>query len=242
MKKISIVLGAALVLGSSSMVYAAKNESAGSGLTQAGQGMQASAAPAGTGAKLNASPSGVQVQNQVQTQNKGEESHLKVSTQEQTNLEGSPSGMGGSADNSARSAMAAQKMSVVAEKVEELISSTGLKGGIGDQVRVIAQEQKQAQTQIKVQLSKVESRQGLMKSLIGPDYKALKTMRQQLEQNHVKIQQLQQLKLELTNEADKTMLQETIQALIDQNTNLSETSSMEVKSGSMLGWLFRLFA
>jgi len=232
MKKISVVLGAALVLGSSSLAYAAKNESTGTGMGQPAQGVHSTTVPVGTGAKPTASPFGVQVQNQVQTQNKGEESQLKVSTQEQTSLE----------SGSSRSAMADQKMSAVAEKVQELIATTDLKGSIGDQVKVIAQEQKQAQSQIKVQLSMLESRQGLMKSIIGPDYKALKTMRQQLEKNQVKIQQLQQLKLELTNEADKTMLQETIQALIDQNTNLAETSSIEEKSGSMLGWLFKFFA
>jgi hypothetical protein len=55
-----------------------------------------------------------------------------------------------------------------------------MKGGIGDQVREIATQQKMAQEQVKSNLDQVENRKGFMKFLIGPDYKALKSMEDQV--------------------------------------------------------------
>jgi FtsZ-interacting cell division protein ZipA len=141
-----------------------------------------------------------------------------------------------------RSESAKENMSEVAQKVEELLTMQTAQGGIGEQVRQITQEQKQAQGETETELGKVENRQGFLKFLFGPDYKALKSMKQQSEQNQVRIERLMQLQTQLVNQADSTQLQETIQALMDQNIALQERITLEEKSVSALGWLVRLFS
>ncbi|MFH1280237.1 MAG: hypothetical protein ABII08_01325 [Candidatus Beckwithbacteria bacterium] len=206
MNKLSIFIVTVAILSFGSVVYAAKNE---------------------TGAQ-------VQNQNQVKTQNAGEDSQLQVNTQEQES-QGMPKG------ESPRSETAKENMSVVAQKIEELLTTKTTEGGIGEQVKQIAQEQTQAQDQIQTELAKVDSRGGLLKSLIGPNYQALKNMQKQREQNQLRIQQLEQMKNQLINLGEITMVQETIQALTEQDTALQDRIALEEQTGSLLGWLFKLF-
>lgn len=186
---------------------------------------------------LPASPIGTQIQNQNQvgTQNMGEESNLRVSISEQ---EGTKSGNGVGLEN--KNPNAVEHMSIVAQKVQELLQIR-TKGGIGDQVREIAREQNQAQDQIQVHLGEVEAKGNLVKFLFGPDYKAIKNLKQLLEQNQLRIQSLQQLMTQVTNEADETSVQETIEALTLENTSLQEVISAQEEIKSLFGWLAKLF-
>jgi len=131
-------------------------------------------------------------------------------------------------------------MGTVAAQVQDLLK-VRTTGGIGEQVRQIAQEQTQAQDQIQTELGKVEGRGGFLKSLIGPDYQALKNMQKAMEQNQLRIGQLEQLQNQLANQSDIVMVQETIQALTEQNTALQDRVNLEERVGSMFGWLFKLF-
>ena len=207
MNKLSIFIVIVAVLSFGPVVYAAKNEK--------------------TGVQ-------VQNQNQVKTQNAGEDSQLQVNTQEQES-QGMPKG------ESPRSETAKENMSVVAQKIEELLTTKTTEGGIGEQVKQIAQEQTEAQDQIQTELAKVDSRGGLLKSLIGPNYQALKNMQKQREQNQLRIQQLEQMKNQLINLGEITMVQETIQALTEQDTALQDRIALEEQTSSLLGWLFKLF-
>ena len=184
------------------------------------------ASPSSTG-------SGVQNQNQVSTQNQGEDIHLQVSTQEQENL-GDGEGL------QTRSQVVLQNMSVVAQKVQDLLQIR-TNNGIGEQVKQIAQNQDQAQTQIQEQINKIDSRNGILKSLLGPDYGAIKNLKQQLEQNQLRIEQLTQLEEQLSNYGDQTTIKEVIQLLTEQNTSLQELINAEEQIKSLFGWLIRLF-
>ncbi|MGI6278586.1 MAG: hypothetical protein ACOYJ8_02145 [Patescibacteria group bacterium] len=178
-------------------------------------------------------PEGNQVQNQVKTQNAGEDSQLNVNTQE--NLQADE-------DSQGRSDIARQNMSSVAQKVEELLENEGAQGGIGQQVKTIAQQQKQAQGEIGNQLEKLESRQGLMKRLFGADQKAIKNLKQQIEQNQQRIRELQELQNQVINQAEEAQVQELVQALVSQNTALEEQVQTEEKITGVLGWLLKLFS
>jgi hypothetical protein len=207
MKKISVMVATIILASLGSSVYAVKNSDAGSQNTTTSQVQQQIIA--------SPSPAGYQVQNQVKTQNQGEESQLQVNTQEQ--------------------------MGTVAAQVQDLLK-VRTTGGVGEQVRQIAQEQNEAQNQIQKELGNVEGRKGFLKSLIGPDYQALKNMQKQMEQNQLRIQQLEQLQNQLANQSDIAMIQETIQALTEQNITLQDRVNLEERSGGMFGWLFKLFA
>lgn len=228
MKKILSIVSFFALLFVAAPVLAVNNGTGAQGSTgtqtqlQVQQQLQVSPSPIG---------SQVQNQNQVKTQNEGEDSEIKTNTQEQENLD----------EESSRSETAIQNMSNVATKVEELLATKTLQGGIGQQVRVIAQEQKTSQEEIQMELGKVDSRGGLLKSIIGPDFKALKNMQKQMEQNQLRIQQLTQLQNQLTNQGDITQVKEMILALTDQNIALQDRISIEEGSSSLFGWLFKLF-
>lgn len=186
-------------------------------------------------------PTGAMVENknEVKTQNQGEDSQLKTATQENENESRSNVA---SKSMSPRSDIAKEHMNVVAQMVESLLMTKSMRGGIGDQVREIAQEQKSAQEEIMSGLSKVDSRHALLKSLIGPDYAALKSMQKTMEQNQMRIEKLQELQNQLTNKGEITMVEETIRALTEQNMALQDRVQLEEKTGSMFGWLFQYLA
>lgn len=185
-----------------------------------------------------ASPIGTQVknQNQVSTRNMGEETNLQVSTSEE---EGSKSG--GGVGLTSKNANAVEHMSIVAKTVQELLQIR-TSGGIGDQVREVARDQNQAQIQIQDQIGNIESKGSFAKSLFGPDYKGLNALQQQIEQNQLRIQKLQTLMTQLTNQSDKTTIQAVIQAMTDQNTTLQDMVNVELQTKSLFGWLVKLFS
>ncbi len=245
-KSLSIFLATVILLSFATFAQAAKNDGAGSGAVTGSSGQGSSGgqqvAPVSPSKQMvTSSPSQpvVQVKNQVKTQNTGEDSQLMIETKEETNI---GTNAGTAKKESPRSEVAEEKMSDVATQVETLLTNKTMKGGIGDQVREIATAQKQAQEQVKEQLGQVESRKGLLKSLIGPDYKALKNVENQVAENQLRIEQLTKLKTQLTNQSDIAMIEVATQALTEQNTQLQETVVSESQSKSMFGWLFRLFA
>ncbi|MBN1545396.1 MAG: hypothetical protein JW902_01910 [Syntrophaceae bacterium] len=190
----------------------------------------------------------VQSQNQVQTQNQGEEQQLQVTTQEQVSMQEGQDGEDESQTQSqtgsvsTRSETSRERMSAVARTVEELLTSQEAKGGIGEQISAVAREQRRIQGQIEEELDKLEARKGWVRKLFGPNYKAIKSLKQQMEQNRLRIQQLTQLKNQVVNQADETQLQEAIQALVEQNTALEEQTQAEEQVGSIFGWLARLLS
>jgi len=141
-----------------------------------------------------------------------------------------------------RSETAREHMSIVARKVEELLTLRTTKGGIGEQVRQIAQEQNQSQAETQTQLNNIASKSGVLKKLFGPDYRAIRNLNRVIEQNQLRIQQLEQLANQVENQADKTKIQETIQILIAQNTALQDLVNAEENAGSLFGWLVKLFS
>lgn len=192
----------------------------------------------------------VQNQNQVQTQNQGEAQQLQVQTQEQqgTGTEtGTETGKGtnsnsGNADIQGGKKNLTQVRSSVAQQVQTLLGTQSAAGGMGDQVRQWARTQQQSETKIQEHLSKIESKTGLARSLFGPNYGSLNGLKQEMEQNKVRVQQLEQLKLKLTNEGDITNVQEMITLLQQENTTLQEKITSEESNGGLLGWLVKLFA
>ena len=132
-------------------------------------------------------------------------------------------------------------LQVATQEMEQLMDMDGLSEEVGSKVRTIAQEQVNTQAQTEIQVNKLESKSKLMKKLFGPDYGAIKNLKQQMEQNQLRIQQLVKLQVLVTNQADQTQLEEAIQALIEQNTALADQIATEEQTSSLLGWLVKFF-
>jgi hypothetical protein len=132
-------------------------------------------------------------------------------------------------------------MSEVANRVEEMLNARIENQGIGQQVREIARVQNQTQERIENQLQKIEKRSGLVKKIIGPDFKAIKNMEQLVVENQERIDELKNLSSQL-NEEESLEIEEMIVSLEEQNLSLKEKISQERESTSLFGWLFKIFS
>lgn len=180
---------------------------------------------------------GAQTGQQVQQQDK---------IQDPTTHTGSPSPTGNQVQN--RNQVTTQnqgeetQLQVATSEMEQLMDMDMSNKNLETQVQTVAKEQAQAQTEIQSQLNKIESRSGIAKRLFGPDYKAIKNLRQQMEQNRLRIELLTELQNQVTNQADESQIQEAVLALIEQNTSLQEKIEAEENIISLFGWLIKLFS
>ncbi len=183
----------------------------------------------------------IENQNQAEIKNHGEGTQIHQGTPEQetTVMETPKEGTREAGQN--RNEEAVLHMSAVATQVQQLLQ-VRTEGGIGKQVRQIAREQNQAQTQIQTQLNNLDSKNQLLRLLTGTDFGAVKNLQVQIEQNQLRIKQLQELQSQLTNSGDITLVQTAIQTLTDQNTALQDKINLEEQSFSVFGWLFKLLA
>ncbi len=174
-----------------------------------------------------------QNQNRGQIQNQKEETELAVENQEQEK---------NSKEAAPRSDKAQEQMSEVAKKVEELLTAEGQEGGIGKEISEFAKQQQGAQRAIKENLARLEARQGILKTLFGPDKEALKKLKQQAQQTRLRIKKLEKLQNRVTNDALQTQIKETLSVLKKQNTTLLQQISQEEEKFSFFGWFKKLFA
>jgi len=189
----------------------------------------------------------IEEKNQIQIQNQGEETNVRQRTEEQNQIATTPTS---TIDNprpnknlNPRSETAREHMSIVAQKVEELLTATTTEiTGIGQQVREIARNQKELQQQIQEKLDKIESRPKWLKSIFGPDLTNINQVKKHLEQIQLRIQQLEQLKNQLTNVGEQQMVQELITALTEQQTILNDYLKNEEQYSSLWGKIVRLFS
>lgn len=173
------------------------------------------------------SPTGNQVKNtnMIQSQNQGEDSQLSVKTQESEQLNEDVT----------------KSLNKVSDQVHQLIDTVGAKGGIGQEVKVIAQNQLKAQDQIKSDFEGLNSRGAFTKLMIGSDKKLTQSLQQRMEQNRLMIQQIEELMTQTKNKSDLEQLQLTIDLMTYQNTSLQNKIDRENKSKGMFGWLINLF-
>ena len=129
----------------------------------------------------------------------------------------------------------------VSDAVQDLLAMPDRQGGIGQQVRVIAQAQNDAQQLISGQLKQLESRSNFVKRLIGADHKAIQALKQEQLQNQLRIESLEQLLTETKNQSEIDQIQLAIEALVAQNTELGLKISESESTPSLFGWMFRFF-
>ncbi len=141
-----------------------------------------------------------------------------------------------------RSEVARQHMSEVARVVEELIlfSDRLTDRGLGEEIREVARDYSAAEDKVNRAFDKAGERGNVIKFLIGPNYKQLKEIKQEIQQNQVRIQKLQRIMAQVENEADKTELQNKISLIESQNVNLQNQLKEATSGFSLFGWLFKL--
>ena len=135
-----------------------------------------------------------------------------------------------------------QRRSIVANAVQEMIKVAERNGGVGQEIKAIAQTQTQNQEKLEIGIQKIQGRSGFAKFFIGPNYNEIKNSQKLLEQSKKQIQELDQLRTQVVNQRDQLQIVEQIQLLKQANQQI-ETSLNEAQKGfSLFGWIFRLFA
>jgi hypothetical protein len=135
-----------------------------------------------------------------------------------------------------------QRRSQVSNAVQEMIQMAERNGGVGEQIRTIAQTQNQNQIKLEESIEKVQKRSNLVKFIAGPDYKEINSAKKILEQNREQIQQINQIKMQLENSADQQVLTKQVQLLEVANLEIENVLNNSQKGFSLLGWMFKLFA
>jgi len=213
--------------GENSQIQVQNNEQTQSGTAnQAGTGMQTQQQ---TQQKLqDGTGAGNQVQNQNQVKNQGENNQIQANGQEGTKGQ--------------NSAVAEQRRSQVANAVQQMLQVADRNGGIGQQVKTIAQTQTQNQEKLETSLEKVQSRGGFAKFFVGPNYGEINNAQKLLEQNREQIKQLNQIKNQLSNQGDAQTLTQQIQTLEQANLQIENSLQNAQKGFSLFGWMFRMFS
>ena len=136
---------------------------------------------------------------------------------------------------------AQEHRNVVANFVQSLLNVADREGGIGEQVRLIAQQQNQATENTVQAMEQVQNRSKIKIFLIGSDYKNLGALRSEMVQTRNRLEQLNKLMENIQNEGDKTELQNQIQTLEQEQTNIENFIKEQEGKFSLFGWLLKFF-
>ncbi|MES3005620.1 MAG: hypothetical protein V4664_01590 [Patescibacteria group bacterium] len=145
------------------------------------------------------------------------------------------------AKNKNASSTAESHRSVVSTFVHSLLSVADREGGIGAQVRVIAQSQNDSATTTATAIAKVEGRGSVRTFLLGSDYKNLAVIRKEIATTTANIARLEALLDQTTNETDRAELNVQIQALEAEQAKVSAYVTAHQDVFSLFGWFNRLF-
>lgn len=130
----------------------------------------------------------------------------------------------------------------VAQFVHNLKEVADLEGGIGQQVRVVAQAQNDAQPKIENAMSKIEGRGKFAKFLVGPDYSSLKEVESAIATNQNNINALKTALATVNDPTVKLILQDQITFFEGQNQKLQNFVTQSGGGVSLFGWLARIFS
>lgn len=136
---------------------------------------------------------------------------------------------------------AEQHRSAVANFVQSLLQVADREGGIGQQVRVIAQQQNQSASTTIQAMEKVQTRSKIKTFFFGSDYKNLGTLRSEMVQTRNRLEQLNRLMENVQDEGGKIELQNQIQTLEQEQIKIESFIKAEEGKFSLFGWLVKLF-
>lgn len=135
---------------------------------------------------------------------------------------------------------AEEHRSTVATFVQSLLAVADREGGIGQQVKVIAQQQNEAKEKVAESIDKVEKRGKFKTFLIGTDYKNTGALRSEMVKTRNQIEQLKRLADKAENDQDKTELQNQIQILEQERTSIENLITQNENKFSLFGWVVKL--
>ena len=136
----------------------------------------------------------------------------------------------------------AEHRSTVSTFVQSLLSVADREqGGIGEQVRVVAQEQNETKDKVADGIDKIQNRSKIKTFLIGTDYKNVGQLRSEMVKTGNQIDWLKKLLDKTTSEESKTALQGQIQTLEQGQQKIDDFLKANESKFSLFGWFVKLF-
>jgi len=135
-----------------------------------------------------------------------------------------------------------QNQNRVREAVHALLSIEDLATGIGPQISQIAREFNNSVQATLITEEKIQKRNAFVRFFIGGEKNAAGEMEREVNQNQQRIQELKQLREECAcGEEVKTMIQEQIQKMEQEQERLQQLANKEKSAKGIFGWVRNLF-
>jgi len=136
----------------------------------------------------------------------------------------------------------AEHRSAVSNFVHTLLNTADREqGGIGEQVRVVAQQQNESEATTTIAINKIENRNKIKTFLFGSDYKNLGVLRSEIVQTRNRIDQLNRLMGQVENASSTAELQSQIDSLEQEQLKIDNFIKAQEGKFSLFGWLVKLF-
>ncbi|MBU0757848.1 MAG: hypothetical protein KKF44_07280 [Nanoarchaeota archaeon] len=191
-------------------------------------------------------------ENLVTTQNKGEESQLKIQEKEQLQtqkmevvkqkIEAKKKELSGNGEQvKTKDSEMVKSQNQVRVAVHAMLEMKDVLGGIGPQVSEIAKEfDNSVQATVQAE-EKISKKSGLARFFSGGDEKAAEEIEGEVVKNQNKLQELKQLMKDCEDCYDeaKAMLQEQVQSMEQEQLRLKEKAEKEKKSKGLFGWMWK---
>lgn len=132
--------------------------------------------------------------------------------------------------------------SAVSTFVQNLLKVADKVGnGIGDEVRVVAQEQYNSTETVSAAIEAVENRNSVKTFLIGTDYKNIGMIRSEMVKTQARIEQLTRTMEKMKSPSDTASTTVQIQNLTQEQTRLNNFIQQNENKFSLFGWFVKLF-
>jgi len=136
----------------------------------------------------------------------------------------------------------AEHRSTVSTFVQSLLNVADREqGGIGEEVKAIAQAQNDTKDKVADAIDKIQNRSKTKTFLIGTDYKNIGQLRSEMVKTGNQIDQLNRLVDKTTSEENKTALQGQIQTLEQEQQKIEDFLKTNESKFSLFGWFVKLF-
>ena len=132
--------------------------------------------------------------------------------------------------------------STVSAVVKNLLNvANNEKGGIGDEIRAVAQAQNDAQNAVASEIDKINNRSKVKTFLIGTDYKNIGQLRSEMVKTGNQIDQLNRLLSRTTSTQTIVSLQGQIKILEQEQQKINDFLKANESKFSLFGWFVKLF-
>ena len=232
MKK-TLIVATLLVFGFSSQALAVNSGSQSQGSDKSSNTTQNGKSTVANPAPGNQTGNAVKTNEQNAAKNQGESTQIQTQEQNAVQTKEKKENKGQFNAESHRS--------TVATFVQGLLAVADRENGIGQEVRVIAQQQNDIKDRSSDLINAVENRNKVKTFFIGTSYKNLGELRSQMVQTKNQIEQLKKLAEKVENEGDKTELQNQIQVLELEQVNINKFITQNESKFSLFGWAVKLF-